>query len=83
MRNFNILFHFRGHNRVASVDYSAIDHLYSVYLTDVELVLEFGNKLELSAHTMVLKQTQDRESYLLEAELAQQIRKQKPLALAS
>ena len=44
MKIFNIHFYFRDHNRVAHVHMSEASDTYTVYFTDVELILEFGNK---------------------------------------
>ena len=48
MKNFNILFHFRGFNRIAIVykEETSTTKKYSIYFTDVELVLLFGGKIE-------------------------------------
>ena len=48
MKTFNIRFRFRGHDRFAMVDKKMNAHstLYSVYFTDVELVLDFGGRMD-------------------------------------
>ncbi len=47
MSSFTISFTFRGQSYVASIYQSgAQPNLYSVYFTDVELIFEFGSKVE-------------------------------------
>jgi hypothetical protein len=48
MRIFNFQFRFRDHNRIAHVHVSAASEDYTLYFTDVELILEFGNKAKYS-----------------------------------
>ncbi|HZF65108.1 MAG TPA: hypothetical protein VEZ55_11500 [Chitinophagaceae bacterium] len=47
MKNFNILFRFRGFDRIAMVykEESSAARRYAIYFTDVELVLLFGGKV--------------------------------------
>jgi hypothetical protein len=46
MQIFNISFPFRNQNRIANVQFSEATSSYTIYFTDVELVLEFGSKAE-------------------------------------
>lgn len=44
MKAFNILFTFRESNHIANVYYSEAFNGYTIYFTDVELILDFGGK---------------------------------------
>lgn len=44
MKAFTIQFKFRESNHVANIYYTEANNGYTIYFTDVELILEFGGK---------------------------------------
>ena len=49
MQTFNILFYYLSQPHIASVQYNPFTSSYTIYFTDVELILEFGSKAELNS----------------------------------
>lgn len=67
MSNFIIRFSFRGKSHIASVYPSKqTASSYSVYFTDVELVLEFGSKVEYTKNgSLKISKDHEKKSVLL------------------
>ena len=64
MRTFNILFQFRNRAHIANVHFSSRSQRYTIYFTDVELILEFGSKAEYTTEggLVLLKNGKDLEA---------------------
>jgi hypothetical protein len=48
MQVINILFEFRNSTHIANVYITSSSHFYTIYFTDVELILDFGSKASYS-----------------------------------
>ena len=65
---FNILFQFDNSTHIANVSYSAKTERYTIYFTDVDLILAFGSKAEYSRlKGMKLLKQDSRSNDLVEA----------------
>jgi hypothetical protein len=72
---FTICFTFRGQSYVASVYHSQDNNQsYSVYFTDVDLILEFGHKVEYTSEGQlrVSKDNEPQAVLLLQHAIGQQ-----------
>ncbi|MGZ3846805.1 MAG: hypothetical protein ACXVLT_11370 [Flavisolibacter sp.] len=49
MKVFTIQFLFKGRSRIANVYYAETQDLYTIYFTDVELILEYGCKVSYTS----------------------------------
>ena len=76
--SFTISFFFRGHIYIASV-YNSQEStmLYTIYFTDVDLILEFGPKVEYSYNGQlhISKETGNEAKNLLQEALIQELKK--------
>jgi hypothetical protein len=74
MHSFNIVFYYTGNPHIASIQYNSFQNAYTIYFTDVELILEFGNKAELLQNGELLLQkvkSSKEQNFLKEAILEQ------------
>lgn len=73
MNVYTISFQFRNNTRIANVYFSTATNSYTIYFTDVELILDFGCKASYSKKSGLnfLKSSKDLEA--LKTVLSQQL----------
>lgn len=80
MKVFNIQFKFRNSTHIANVYFSEAIDGYTLYFTDVELILEFGGKAHYNKQNGLVFLKQGNDSETLKASIIGQIEQLTPAA---